>query len=37
MDWYGIDSSSLAWGEVVGFCEHGQEASGFIKWEGFLD
>jgi len=32
-----IYSSSSGQGQVVGFCEHGNESSGSIKGEEFLD
>jgi hypothetical protein len=33
----GLDSSGSGWGSVAGSCEHGNEPSGSIKDEKFLD
>jgi hypothetical protein len=32
MGWYGLDSSGLGYGPAEGFCEHGNEPSGSIKF-----
>jgi hypothetical protein len=32
-----VDASGLGLGLVAGSCEHGNETSGFIKAENFLD
>jgi hypothetical protein len=32
MGWYGLDRSGSGYGLVEGFCERGNEHSGFIKW-----
>jgi hypothetical protein len=33
----GLDSLGLGYGQVAGSCEHGNEPSGSIKCEEFLD
>jgi len=33
----GLDSSGSEWGPVAGSCEHGNEASGYIKGGEILD
>jgi hypothetical protein len=33
----GLDVSGSGWGQVAGSCEHGNEPSGSIKGEKFLD
>jgi hypothetical protein len=34
---YGLDRSGSGWGQVAGICECGNEPSGSVKWEEFLD
>jgi hypothetical protein len=33
MGWYGLNVSGLGQGSVEGYCEHGNESSGSIKWK----